>query len=305
MKICKRCNKEYDISTISKKYIEKNPDRYDYCTDCRKYRKCEYCYKEFKHKQNRTCSMKCASKLKELSWLESCGATHNFSKKSSSRKEWENRLLENEGIINVFQRENVKQKSKKSINIKYGVDHISKNEDIKNRKKEKIKNKLKNNPNFYKEIWMEVHKNLVGELGYDPRLHVFGKASKASLRVFNEVIKWCLENGIENNDIYIGIDNKNEFFLRDSKNNRFFMYDFTIRSKKIIIEYHGIAFHAKKNDKKWINVFTNENASENIKNRKIKNNLAISNGFKILEIWSDDSDEFNIKKCKKFIKKFI
>lgn len=305
MKICKRCNKEYDISMISKKYINKSPDKYEYCNECRKYRKCEYCNGEFKHKQNRTCTIECAKKLKELSFLKSCGSIHNFCKSSSSRKEWEDKILKNEGIVNVFQRENVKEKTKRTLIEKYGVDHISKNEDIKKRKNKKIKQRLKSDPGYYKRVWMEVHNNLVSEIGYDPRLHVFGKASKASLRVFNEVIKWCLENDIKYDDIYIGKDNKNEFFLRDSENDRFFMYDFTIRSKKIIIEYHGIAFHAKKNDKKWINVFTNENASENIKNRKIKNNLAISNGFKILEIWSDDSDEFNIKKCKKFIKKFI
>lgn len=303
--ICKRCNTEYDISMISKKYIDKNPSKYEYCCDCRKYRKCEYCAKEFKHKQNRTCSVECARKLKELSFLQSCGEIHNFSKKSSSRKEWENRLLEREGIANVFQREDVKEKIKKTLNKKYGVDHISKVEYVKKSKNEKVKQKLKYDPHFYKRIWLEVHNNLIKELGYDPRLHVFGKASKASLRVFNEVIKWCLENGIDNDDIYIGIDNKNEFFLRDIENDGFFMYDFTIRSKKIIIEYHGTAFHAKNKDKNWVNIFTNESASENIKNREIKNNLAILNKFKILEIWSDDDDEFNIKKCKKFIEKFI
>lgn len=305
MKVCKRCNKEYDISMISKKYIDKDPDKYEYCGDCRKYRTCEYCSNEFKHKQNRTCSMECSKRLKELSFLKSCGTTHNFFKNSSSRKEWEARLLKDDGITNVFQREDVKQKSKKTLNKKYGVDHISKNEDIKKIKNKKIKEKIKYDPDYYKRIWVEVHKNLVEELGYDPRLHVFGKASKSSLKVFNEVFRWCLENDIGSGDIYIGNDSKNEFFLRDDENNRFFMYDFTIRSKKIIIEYHGIAFHAKRNDKNWKHVFTNESASENIKNRKIKNNFAISRGFKILEIWGDESDEFNIKKCKKFIQKFI
>jgi len=305
MKICKRCNREYEISMISKKYIDKEPNRYEYCTNCRKYKKCEYCNKEFKHKQNRTCSMDCANKLKELSFLKSCGTIHNFSKNSTSRKQWENKLLINEGIINVFQRSEVKEKSKKRIKEKYGVDHISKNDEIKKIKNKKIKEKLKKDPTYYKKIWMDVHNNLVDELGYDPRLHVFGKASKASLKVFNEVIRWCLENNIEYDDIYIGIDNKSEFFLRDGVNDGFFMYDFTIRSKKIIIEYHGITFHAKKNDKEWKNVFTNETANENIRNRDIKNNLAKLKGFNLLEIWSDDDDEFNIKKCKKFIKKFI
>lgn len=302
MKICKRCDKEYDISMISKKYIDKDPDRYKYCTDCRKYKKCEYCDKEFKHKQNRTCSINCANKLKELSFLKSCGAVHNFCKNSTSRKQWENNFLINEGIINVFQREEVKEKTKKTLKEKYGVEHISKSDDIKKRKKKKLKERIKKYPNYYKKIWIDVHKNLINELGYDPRLHVLGKASKSSLKVFNDVIEWCLEQNIKYDDIYIGIDDKNEFFLKEGNN--FFMYDFTIRSKKIIIEYHGTAFHAKKNNKEWKNIFTNETADENIKKRNIKNNLAISKGFNLLEIWSDDDVEFNIKKCKKFIKKF-
>lgn len=79
-------------------------------------------------------------------------------------------------------------------------------------------------------------------------------------------------------------------------------YDFTIRSKKIIIEYHGTTFHAKNSYEDWTNVFTNESAIENIKNREIKNNLAKLNGFKLLEIWSDDKDDINIEMCIKFIK---
>jgi hypothetical protein len=247
--------------------------------------------------------MKCANKLKELSFLKSCGTTHNFSKKSKSRIQWESKLLMDEGIINVFQREEVKEKSKKTLKKKYGVEHISKSDEIKKRKTKKLKEKLKKDPNYYKRIWMDVHKNLIDELGYDPRLHVLGKASKSSLKVFNGVIIWCLEKNIEFDDIYIGIDSKNEFFLRDGDN--FFMYDFTIRSKKIMIEYHGTAFHAKRNNKEWKNIFTNETADENIKKRDIKNNLARTKGFNLLEIWSDDDVEFNIKKCKKFIEKFI
>lgn len=301
MKTCLKCGIKFSLSKVPKKYLNKDDTKYDYCTFCRKYKKCEFCGSEFHHKQNMTCSMKCANDLKKLSLFKSCGAEHNFSKESSSRKKWESKLLEDEGIINVFQRESVKDKAKQKMIEKFGVDHISKSHYFKNIISEKTKDRIESNPNHYKDIWHESHRKFVDEIGYDPRLHVFGKASKSSKRVFDEVINWCLSSGIDYDDIYLGIDGKNEFFLRNGEN--FFMYDFTIKSKKLIIEYHGIAFHAKKKDDIWVNVFTNENAKQNIKKRKIKNGLAKSLGFKILEIWSDDDVSLNIEKCKKFISK--
>ena len=36
-------------------------------------------------------------------YLKHCGCEHNFCKNSESRKEWEQRLLDTEGIANVFQ----------------------------------------------------------------------------------------------------------------------------------------------------------------------------------------------------------
>lgn len=47
---------------------------------------------------------------------------HNFSKNHPSRKRWEKRLLKEEGITNVFQRESVKRKSVQTLLKKYGVE---------------------------------------------------------------------------------------------------------------------------------------------------------------------------------------
>jgi len=135
MEICIRCGNDFDISMISKKYLDKNPEQYKSCSYCRKYRKCLNCEKEFHHKQNQTCSKKCAQELKEKSWLISCGAIHNFSKDSTSRKDWESKLLNEEGITNVFQRKEVKEKSKITCIQKYGEEKYS----LTNECKEKIK----------------------------------------------------------------------------------------------------------------------------------------------------------------------
>jgi len=97
-------------------------DYYDLCTLHRGHKKkCLSCG-ELHYRQGLTCSKECAYELKKISWLKSCGTTHNFSKQSSSRIEWENEILLNEGIVNVFQRESVKEKIKKTISSKYGRD---------------------------------------------------------------------------------------------------------------------------------------------------------------------------------------
>jgi hypothetical protein len=124
---CKHCNSEF---TPTKKYKDS-----EYCGICRKYHKnCKICGKEI-FVQAKTCSKKCAYELRKLAWKESCGTEHNFSKDSKSRKIWETKLLENEGISNVFQREEVKEKCKISHMINLGVNHPSKSEAIKAQKK--------------------------------------------------------------------------------------------------------------------------------------------------------------------------
>jgi len=300
--ICKRCDQEFNNKSISTKWIEKNPEKYKLCVNCRKFKTCPICKIEFYHIQNQTCSTKCASIMKESSFLESCGAIHNFHKNSKSRLNWQKAMMDKEGISNVFQREEIKQKMKLTLLKKYGVDNISKNDIIKNKKRQTLKKTIEENPNLYKENWLESHKKFMAELGHDPRQHALGKASKESLQVFNKVYKWCIKNGINEDDIFIGVDNKNEFFIQTSK--KIYFYDFTISSKKLIIEFHGITFHVKMDDpnkKNWRNPFTNENWKTNIKKTNIKNKAATKRGFKILEIWSDIPVEENIKNCKNFI----
>jgi len=303
MCICKRCGDDYNIDNISKKYIEKNIEKYKFCSNCRKYKLCKNCGIEFHHHQNQTCSSICSKELKEKSLMLSCGTKHNFSKNSKSRIDWQNDMLEREGIQNVFQRNSIKQKIKKTILDKYGVEHISKSEKIKLKKRNTLENTLKLYPNIFKDKWILTHNKFINELGYDPRLHVFGNASKESLKVFEPLIDWCLNNAILNDDIFIGYSNKKEYFIRSEES--VYFYDFVIKSKKIIIEFNGVVFHAKReqlNKNEWFNPFTKENAIDNINRTKIKYDVAKNKGFDILEIWSDEDPCVNVELCKKFIK---
>jgi len=126
------------------------------------------------------------------------------------------------------------------------------------------------------------------------------------LNVFIPLRDWLVENlNIDKDDIYLGIDDKKEYFISTKK--RIYFYDFCIRSKKIIIEYHGIGFHANPNWeidklKSWKSVFTNESYKTNIEKTKVKNNKAIKKGFKLLEIWGDNEAVNNLNLCKQFIK---
>jgi len=102
-----------------------NPEIHKKCKKCRLYeKKCVVC-KKVHNNQGLTCSNECAYELKKKSWLKSCGTEHNFSKKSLSRMKWENELKENFGVINVFQREDVKSKIKETLIKKYNVEHPS------------------------------------------------------------------------------------------------------------------------------------------------------------------------------------
>jgi hypothetical protein len=126
---CKNCSREF---RTNKKNIN-NPN-FLFCSICRKHHKnCEICGNEI-FVQARTCSKECAYELRKLSWNMSCGSNHNFSKNSKSRKIWEKRLKEEEGIANVFQRESVKEKSKETWIKNHGVDNPSKSSEIHEKK---------------------------------------------------------------------------------------------------------------------------------------------------------------------------
>ncbi len=119
------------------------------------------------------------------------------------------------------------------------------------------------------------------------------KASKESLSVFLPLIKILKEkNNIDRNEIYIGDDTSNEFFLRDG--HEIFFYDFTIPNKKLIIEYNGTLFHPKNENSDWINPFSKIDAKTAFNKQKRKIELAKSNGFQVLEIWSDDIEPLSI-----------
>ena len=101
---------------------------------------------------------------------------------------------------------------------------------------------------------------------------------------FDELCR-CLN--IKNGSVIYG---NNEYKIETP--NKTYFYDFTDINNKIIIEYHGVAFHSKQPGNK--NVFGVDTYDYD----KLKLQTARDLGFSIIEIWSDDNDK--IQKAKDF-----
>lgn len=114
--------------------------------------------------------------------------------------------------------------------------------------------------------------------------------SKESLKFFLPIYRWLRKNGIERNDIFWGIGGSKEYFLHHPDGS-VRLYDFTIRSLGVIIEYHGGVWHPI--------------APFEIEGRRLafgdhhesyyrdidKKNLAMSKGFRVYPIWSDETNK--------------
>jgi len=134
--------------------------------------------------------------------------------------------------------------------------------------------------------------------------------SKTSLKQFKKIIEYLQQ--YENICIYYGDkeNNKKEYFIYDKENKQYYFYDLTILygDIKLIIEYHGHKFHPRK-DKLSLNEWNNwkclfnDSLTADIKYKhdELKKQLAITNGFKYLEIWDNDNFKLNEQKIFKFV----
>lgn len=121
-------------------------------------------------------------------------------------------------------------------------------------------------------------------------------ASKISLKTFKPVEEYVISQfGISPEDIYVNDGIRKEFYLWDNIFKRIYFYDFTIRSKKIIIEFNGCWFHAK----------TREENPESFDRDQRKLNLAKENGFITFVVWDDCPIRENQKKLIEGISKWL
>lgn len=122
----------------------------------------------------------------------------------------------------------------------------------------------------------------------------FKFSSKESIRLLEKLYDKLILLGILDSDIYWDYNNRKEFYINIGYN--FYSYDFTIRSKKIIIEYNGSAFHPNPiltDDLKckWYRLFSTISYNEALIEDDLKIRTAIAKGFKVFVIWDTDDDK--------------
>lgn len=127
----------------------------------------------------------------------------------------------------------------------------------------------------------------------------YGSASRESLKVFIPLYKWLRKRGYERDDILFGIDGSCELLF--TSNGKTHLFDFTIKSLGLIIEYNGIAFHPKSkiDEHKGFALHKQMTISEKWEIDRKKIETAEKAGYSVLEIWSDESKL--LEKCKRFI----
>jgi hypothetical protein len=215
-----------------------------------------------KRKLNDTTLTKNRLKKQSKTNQERYGYAHNFEKDSSSRKKWEKRLLEEEGIENVFQREDVKEKTKKTLIKRYGKTHPMFVDEFKD-----------------KMIQTKIERDSFGSFR--------GSQSELQKDVINELRK--------------NFDNvKTEYFIfvdDENINRSWFSYDVLINNK-IIIEVNGDYWHCNPKFYKENDIIKFPRGMRKVKDVWEEDNLKIDfakrKKFSIFVLWENNlKEDFN------------
>lgn len=224
--------------------------------------------------------------------IERYGSEHNFCKNHPSRKQWEQKLFEEEGITNVWQREEVKQKIKNTLFKKYGVYIPYHSNIIKEKGKQTCLEKYgyehhMKSPEFLEEFIQ----SRIDKFGYYSVCD-FYKNNNHGI-VFSKPHKKIVELLIQNN-----IDCKIEYIIKIGKedyveggNKTLYEYDILIDNNKLI-EINGDYYHANPNIYKSddiLNFFGKDILAKIIwKKDKLKLDFAQKKGYNIKVIWEYD-----------------
>lgn len=257
-------------------------------------------YKVFKE-YNIDTSIKKASNSKQVKEkrivtnLKKYGSEHNFCKDHPSRKKWEKRMLEEEGITNVFQRDSVKQKSKETMLSKYKVEHNSQHPKFKSdlngfilRYGEKegellyVKTCFEKGKSLRLNYYIEKYGDEEGLLKYQERIKksFFGVLNNRSVSQLSIKIAKVL------NELNILYDE--EFIIQENDMTR--IYDFKIGN--ILIELNGDFWHA--NPEKYLSNDLLNFPGQEVKasflweKDKIKKELAEKKGYEVVYFWEKE-----------------
>jgi len=134
------------------------------------------------------------------------------------------------------------------------------------------------------------------------------RASKQSLAFFEPLTKHLINKGINSEDIWFGSNDSMEFKIETK--DKLYSYDYTILSKKIIIEFNGNHVHPSKellgekwND--WKCAWSGESADEKHSQDMKKLKIAENEGFTVIEIWDFEDRNEALEKCLKLVEERI
>lgn len=219
--------------------------------------------------------------------LDRTGSEHNFCKEHPSRKEWEKRLLDEEGITNVFQRESVKEEIRKTNLEVYGFEVAAKSDIVKNKTKETEKIKYYPLGVTHHTQLDSVKQKANGTIDKNP-------SAFASKMMMNRKTYTILHQSIvdflksKNCEIYI------EYTLKEGK--RRFRFDIFVINTHKLIEVNGDFFHAnpskyKEDDILFRGTKREKTAKEIWKHDKEKLDYAKSFGYEVLDIWESEIEK--------------
>lgn len=322
-------NTEFDFDRFSKysDHLEKNKmDRYSDNFLLLKYGKLDSSYKNGCGSSREKCILRHGEIEGERIYLEYCEKQKNSSKRSLSY--WENTGLSNidaQLFLKEYQSSHVEKhllnKSDEyknnfhNRNTPWRIEYYLERGYTKVEGELKISEIKKSSSLFCKEHYInkgyslsesiELSKDYWSKNCYNNVLNI----SKESIKLFKPIIDELSK--IENICIYYGDkeSNKNEYFLYDKENKKYYFYDLTIlyNDIRLIVEYNGVKFHPNKEKlttEEWNNwrcLFTEQTADDKYKTDLSKKELAIQNGFKYLEVWSSDTIEENTNKIISFL----
>lgn len=135
--------------------------------------------------------------------------------------------------------------------------------------------------NKAKSLYLESnHLRAQGSFNKTGRLY-----SSESITWFDFIYQYLLDKGVDDTDI---LWKDKELPLLNETTKRMYLYDFTIIPLKMIIEYHGIAFHPKSPTQDWIHPFRKSSALECYTKDQNKKTTAEKSGYTLIEVFSDE-----------------
>lgn len=238
----------------------------------------------------------------EDTMMERFGCKHNFEKNCESRKAWEKRLFEEEGITNVFQRESVKEKINNTMLEKYGgVDGVKKirgfystKEGFQEKYGDDWEAEWERCIQLKKTASVDFYKNRYGDnWEYYWNKHLDNVKNSFVGSNFNGLNKKCYDILNKYN-----LDFEKEFAILKNNNayGKGYYYFYDIKISNLLIELNGTYWHCdpRKYNSTDIIKFPNNDFKrvQDIWDKdKDKINHAIQNGFYIETIWEEDFSE--------------